>query len=364
MDILFTFLHTVRNSTILSYIVYAPCAELADGALEHLDTLLARVHIEEVVGENEVGVGGVDLNVLGEGVSLYYDLVALESKLELGIYEVEVLGCSEEDGALGYHLVVHNELEGVIVLTHVGLVEVHLVEVEHGVGCNAHGVHGLAERLTCIITQSSDDDAVDGPQRIVGDAERYLGLVVIVIGLHDNVGACSLFSDLCTGDEHGGEESLGVVVERLESAVVVDARPGRYGPDIVELPVECAHTSASVAAQVLNAVFHSLSLKELRCVQQGAELGGIEEGLGEIAQDLAVGTCVSLVQLHNAGEYVSVLGQGDGVDSLLTGEGLEAELGEVTEVVIAVLGEGLVVVPYLPIVRVTEVLVVGVDEST
>ena len=70
------------------------------------------------------------------------------------------------------------------------------------------------------------------------------------------------------------------------------------------------------------------------------------------------------MHFHHAGEYVSVLGQGDGVDSLLTREGLEAELGEVTEVVIAVLGEGLVVVPYLPIVRVTEVLVVGVDEST
>ena len=153
-------------------------------------------------------------------------------------------------------------------------------------------------------------------------------------------------------------------MERLESAVVVDTGPGCYGPDIVELPVESAHASASVAAEVLNAILHSLSLKELRGVKKSTELGRIKEGLRNIAEYLSVSACVSLVHFHHAGEYVSILGESDGVDSLLTGEGLEAELGEVTEVVIAVLGEGLVVVPYLPIVRVTEVLVVGVDEST
>ena len=274
-----------------------------------------------------------------------------------------MLGRGEEDGALGNNVLIYNELEGVIVLAHVSLAEVYLIEVNHGVRCYADGIYSLAKNLSTVVSKSCDHDTVNGLKGVVGDRESRLGLVIIVAGLHDNEGACSFFANLLAGEEHGREESLSVVMECLKSAVIVNARPGCNGPDIVELPIERAHTSASITSEVLYTALHSLCLEELRSIEESAELGGIEESLRKIADDLSVSACVSLMHFHNAGEDVSILRESEVVNGLLAGEGLEAELGEITEVVISVLGEGLVVVPHLPIVRIAEVLVVRIDKS-
>ena len=108
---------------------------------------------------------------------------------------------------------------------------------------------------------------------------------------------------------------------------------------------------------MLYSVLHSLSLEELRCVKEGTEVGRIKEGICKVANYLSVGACVSLVALHNTGEDVSILGESELFNSLKTREGLEAELGEVAEIVLSVLREGHACVPYLPVVRIAEMLV-------
>ena len=61
------------------------------------------------------------------------------------------------------------------------------------------------------------------------------------------------------------------------------------------------------------------------------KIARIQEGLGQIVHDLAVGGVVTLMLLHDVGEDVPILRQGEGFHRLQTGEGLEAEFRDVTE---------------------------------
>src|SRR5690606_25948105 len=55
------------------------------------------------------------------------------------------------------------------------------------------------------------------------------------------------------GDERGGVEAPGDVVERLPAAGELDRAPGGDGPAVVELPVDRAHAVRHGAAVVLDA---------------------------------------------------------------------------------------------------------------
>lgn len=89
-------------------IVYASELDILNLALEYLYSLFTAVHIEEVVGEDKVAVVGIDLHALGVSLGADYDLVAIHSRLKLGIYELKVLGRGEENSALGYYVATHS----------------------------------------------------------------------------------------------------------------------------------------------------------------------------------------------------------------------------------------------------------------
>ena len=80
--------------------------------------------------------------------------------------------------------------------------------------------------------------------------------------------------------QHRGEEPLGVVLQSLPPAVIVDARPAGHRPAVVELPNYRPHTAAPVPPPVLHAVLHGLGLEELGGVDQLIQAVGVQVNLG------------------------------------------------------------------------------------
>ena len=68
--------------------------------------------------------------------------------------------------------------------------------------------------------------------------------------------------------------------------------------------------------------------------------------------------------LHNIREDIAVLRERKRLDGLERRERLEAELREEAEIELAVLGKGLVSVPYIPVVHVSPVGTVGLVEAS
>jgi hypothetical protein len=117
---------------LLFDIVYASQLDIFRFALEYLNSLLATVHIEEIVGKDKVAIVGIDLHALGVSLRADYDLIALNSCFKLGIYELKVLGSGEENGAFGYYVSIHFKLIGAIIVKNVGLIEIGFGECEGG----------------------------------------------------------------------------------------------------------------------------------------------------------------------------------------------------------------------------------------
>ena len=108
---------------------------------------------------------------------------------------------------------------------------------------------------------------------------------------------------------------------------------------------------------MLHTVLHGLGLQQLGSVDQRAEIVRIEIHLGEVEGDTAVGGGVALVLFHHIGKDVALLRQGEALHRLQAGEGLEAELGHIAEIVAAIVCKGLEPVPDLPVMHVAPVRV-------
>ena len=151
-------------------------------------------------------------------------------------------------------------------------------------------------------------------------------------------------------------------MQRLPATVVVDARPRRDRPDVVQLPDNRAHAAPAVAPPVLHAVANCLRLHQLGGIQQVVEAVRIAERLREVGENLAVCRLIALVALHYAAEDIAVVRQGELLDRFQAREGLKAEFRRIAEEKLAVLREGLFAVPDVPIVVVAAVFVVrGVE---
>ena len=114
---------------------------------------------------------------------------------------------------------------------------------------------------------------------------------------------------------------------------------------------------------MLHAVADGLPLQQLGGVQGRLKAGGVEEHLLQIGQDEHAAPGAALVALHHVGEQVPVLRLGEGLHRGEAGQAFKAELGEVAELVLAVLGEGQLAVPHAPVVDVPPGGVVGLVKA-
>ena len=113
-----------------------------------------------------------------------------------------------------------------------------------------------------------------------------------------------------------------------------------------------------MTAPVLYAIFHGFGAQKLRGIQQRAEtLRRVTVRLAEIRHDLAVRRVVALVLLHDIGENISVFRLREGFDRFQRRERLEAELGNIAEVVVAVVRKRQTAVPNVPVVHIAARLV-------
>ena len=132
-------------------------------------------------------------------------------------------------------------------------------------------------------------------------------------------------------------------MQGLPVPVIVQAGPTGHGPDVVELPYHGAHAGSPEPPEMLHPIADGLGLEQLGAVEQLVEIPGIEVGLGQVVQNLAVGRGVPLVQLHDPGIHVPVLGFREPADGLQGREGLEAELRQEAVVVLPVSRKAIVV---------------------
>src|SRR6185312_12407829 len=72
-------------------------------------------------------------------------------------------------------------------------------------------------------------------------------------------------------------KTAGIVLQGFPPPVIVDARPGGYGPAIIELPVERAHGTWAAAAQMLGSHLDGLGLHHLAGIQERFEVFGLSE---------------------------------------------------------------------------------------
>ena len=68
--------------------------------------------------------------------------------------------------------------------------------------------------------------------------------------------------------------------------------------------------------------------------------------------------------LHDFGEEVPVLFLGEGLNRLDGRQRLETELRAETEIVVQILAEGQLAVPYVPVVSISAVVVVGLVKAS
>ena len=209
--------------------------------------------------------------------------------------------------------------------------------------------------------QRPNDFARHVPQRLVADVQAealFQRRRVIFVDFR----ILAQLALLLGGNHHWGKEALRRVVQRFPAAVVVDARPRRDRPNVVQLPDNRAHAAPAVAPPMLHAVANCLRLHQLGGIQQVVEAVWIAERLREVGENLAVRRLIALVALHYATEDVAVIRQGELLDRFQAREGLKAEFRRITEEELAVLREGLFAVPDVPIVVVAAVFVVrGVE---
>ena len=114
---------------------------------------------------------------------------------------------------------------------------------------------------------------------------------------------------------------------------------------------------------MLHAVADGLRLQQLRGIEQGAEVRRIQKSLLHVIHNLAVGTGVPLMLLHHIGKNIPVLRQGEGFTGFQRREGLKTKLRHIPEIESTVRRKRPVAMPYIPVMHISPVLVVGLVES-
>ena len=66
------------------------------------------------------------------------------------------------------------------------------------------------------------------------------------------------------------------------------------------------------------------------------------------------------MHFHDSGEYIPILRQCKALHCFQAGEGLEAELGQITETVLSIVRKRLFTVPYIPVMGIPSVFVPGI----
>ena len=236
----------------------------------------------------------------------------------------------------------------------------------HGVHCGHGDFHlaAVAQNLGAVIAQLPLHGDRLRLHRLVGDVQvdalYGVGVQVTALAVRVRVIQEAL---LFAGEQHRRKETLFIVVQRLPAAEVVDRRPRSNRPAVVQLPHDRAHALSAVTTPVLYAVLHRLGAQKLRGIQQRAKaLRRVTVRLAEICHDLAVRRVIALMLLHNIGENISVFRLREGFDRFQRRERLEAELGNIAEVVVAVVRKRQAAVPNIPVVHVAARLVGRVVE--
>src|SRR6266568_6294133 len=109
-------------------------------------------------------------------------------------------------------------------------------------------------------------------------------------------------------DEDGRVETAGVVLQRLPAAVVIDARPRRDRPAVVQLPEDGAHGFGAAAAEVLCANLYSFGLQDLADIKKAGEVFGLGIILEQIVMDDRVAFVVLLMGEHHGREDIRAIG--------------------------------------------------------
>ena len=110
---------------------------------------------------------------------------------------------------------------------------------------------------------------------------------------------------------------------------------------------------------MLHTAAHGFRLKQLGGIKNGIEPRGIEEGLLHVAHDFSVGRGIPLMFFHHIGKDIPFLRAGKCLHRLQGRKGLETKLGKVAEKELPVLRKGLSPVPYIPIMHISPVFIVG-----
>ena len=97
-------------------------------------------------------------------------------------------------------------------------------------------------------------------------------------------------------------------------------------------------------------------LQKLRRINERAEIRRIEIGPLQIVHDLPIRAVVALMLLHDVGEDIHILRiVCEGLDGLHAWEGLESEFRRITEVILTVIGERFIPMPYIPVMHISPV---------
>ena len=176
----------------------------------------------------------------------------------------------------------------------------------------------------------------------------------------DTKGSLAQLARFLTGKQDGCKHFLLRIVQGFPSPVIVNACPGCHRPDVVKLPYHRAHASSAVSSEMLHAVPDSFRLQKLGSIQKRFKIARIQVGLCHVIHNFTVGCLIPLMHFHDSGEYIPILRQCKALHCFQAGEGLEAELGQITETVLPIVRKRLFTVPYIPVMGIPSVFVPGI----
>ena len=119
------------------------------------------------------------------------------------------------------------------------------------------------------------------------------------LSLLHTVWALAQLTLFLTGNQHRRKHLFLRIVQCLPAPKIIDARPGRHRPDIVELPHNSSHTPSPETSEMLRAIADTFSLQKLGSVNQAVKILRIQIALCQILHNLAVCRRISLMHLHN-----------------------------------------------------------------
>ena len=161
----------------------------------------------------------------------------------------------------------------------------------------------------------------------------------------------------------GPEEAPRRMLGDLPAARMVEQRPARARPRVVELPDQRAHAVRLERAPPLDRRAKRLGLLHLAEPDEAPEVVREAVGAHHRRRDALVAARVLLVRVHHAGGDIALGGVREARDLGQGREGLEAELRAKARPHLAVAREGRVLVPDRPVMHVARaVLVPGVAE--